>query len=348
MNYKKFHTREILLFFLLSIALVFFFVLDLFSGSVSISLNEVFQYLTGSTANLSASKTLILSEYRIPKAITAILAGVALSVSGLQMQAVFRNPLAGPFVLGVSAGASLGVSILFMGFSIPFIQEIPALENLSTVLAASIGAAMVLLLILFISFRVKDIMTVLILGIMISSMINAVINILQYFSDASLVKSFFIWSMGSLSHISRDDLPVLSTVILITFGFSILLSKPLNGLMQGESFARTVGINVRNIHFYVFLSTSLLAGTITAFCGPIGFIGIVIPHIARFLFKNSDHRILYPASFLLGSITLLISDILSQLPGSDKVLPINSITALIGIPIIIWIVFSKQQLTRLN
>lgn len=311
--------------------------LDIRLGSVSITFKEMLGHLTGSS-RLSDQQLLILTKFRLPRLSTALLAGAALPVCGLQMQTLFRNPLAGPYVLGISSGASFGAALVVLGTGATGI-----VSTWSLALAAWIGAGTVMLLLLFVSFRIKDVMTILILGIMFSSGLAAIISIMQYFSQAAALKSFVIWSMGSLGNVTGTQLLIMAWAILplllLTFGYT----KTLNGLMLGEEYAMTLGIRLRRTRILIFAVTSILAGTVTAFCGPIGFIGIAVPHMARFLFKRSDHRILLPATILTGMLVMVFSDIVSQLPGTDRILPINAVTSLIGIPIVIWLVIMNRK-----
>jgi len=324
------------------------FLADLLIGSSLIPLKEVLRILAGQEPENDVWQAIVL-QFRLPKALTAVAVGMALAVSGLQMQTVFRNPLAGPYVLGISAGASLGVAILVMGVSsfLSF-QTLMNLGNWLIVGAAWLGSALILVLILAVSLRVRDIMTLLILGIMFGSGASAIVSILQYFSSETLLKAFIVWTMGSLGGVSMQQLGILLPVVGVGLLMSLLSVKLLNVFMVGENYARSMGMNIRTTRILLFTSTSLLAGTVTAFCGPIGFIGIVIPHIGRMLFRTANHMVLLPGSMLLGAILLLISDIISQLPGTDSTLPINSITALIGIPIIIWLIIKNRRLNLMN
>lgn len=261
------------------------------------------------------------------------------------MQTVFRNPLAGPYVLGISSGASLGVALVVLGFSGYFASDIFFISgNWLLVLAAWLGSGMVLLVILLVSFRVRDIMTLLILGIMFASGISAIISILQYFSGESALKAFVIWTMGSVSNVSREQIPVILGGLIPGLILSLLAVKSSNAVQLGEGHAKTLGINIIRYRTIIFISTSLLTGTVTAFCGPIGFIGIAVPHICRMIFQTSRQGILLLSSIFAGASIMLISDIISQLPGSESILPINAITSLLGIPIVIWIIFRKQKL----
>ncbi len=332
----------------LSVLLITLFILDVFIGSVNIPIKEVINAIFNLESGHPEYLTIVL-KFRVPKAITALFAGFALSVSGLQMQTIFRNPLAGPFVLGISAGASLGVAILVMGVSTyTVISQVGFIGNWLIVISAWLGSGLILSLILAISLRVKDIMTILILGIMFGSATSAIVSILQYFSNESMLKAFIVWTMGSLGGVSIEQLKVLIPSVIIGLVITFLSIKLLNAMLVGENYAKSMGLNVRLSRFLIFFSTSLLAGTITAFCGPIGFIGIAVPHIARIVFKTANHKILLPGSMLLGGIVLVLSDIISQIPGKENTLPINSITALVGIPIVIWVIIKNEKLSRVS
>ena len=326
-------------FIFLVVLLLLLFITDILTGSTNISLDNFIDVLIfGEKDSIFHS---VIYDFRIPKALTAVLAGTALSVSGLQMQAIFRNPLAGPYVFGISSGASLGVALVVLGLG--GIIHSAFLGNLTVALAACLGAAIVLLAILLVSLRVKNVMTILILGILIGNGISAVVSILQYFSNESMLKSFIIWTMGSLGSVTRFQLNILVPVILSGLMIAFFLSKFLNLLLMGENYAKTMGIKIILVRVLTFLSTSLLAGSITAFCGPIGFIGIAVPHLTRIFFASANHFILLPGTILTGSCLMLVSDIISQTPGFENTLPINSITALFGIPIVIWIILRKQN-----
>jgi iron complex transport system permease protein len=327
---------------------LFLFVLDILTGPVSIPLKETLDILfTGDSSN--PVWQMIVSDFRLPKALTALLAGAALSVSGLQMQTVFRNPLAGPYVLGISSGASLGVALVVLGFSPLFVQgNINPLGVWVQIVAAWIGAAAVMVLIMAVSLRVRDIMTILILGVLFGSAASALVNILQYFSHQSQLKAFMVWSMGNLGNVTKDQLVVLAVTVLAGLLLAVFSGKMLNVLLLGESYAKSMGLNLLFSRTVIFISTSILTGSVTAFCGPIGFVGIAVPHLTRMIFKSADHRLLIPAVILAGGVVMLLSDILSQIPGSDYILPINSVTALIGIPVVIWIVFRNLKISTVN
>jgi len=311
-------------------------------GSANLSFTRVLKLLFSSEQN--STEWLTVQMFRLPRAIAAIIVGVALSVSGLQMQTVFRNPLAGPYVLGISSGASLGVALVVLGFGGFFANEILFVSgNWLLVTAACIGSFAVMLLILLVSFRVRDIITLLILGMMLASGISAVISILQYFSGESALKAFVIWTMGSLSNVSREQIPVILSGVIPGLILSVLVVKSSNAVQLGDNHAKTLGINIIRYRSIVFISTSLLTGTVTAFCGPIGFIGIAVPHICRMIFQTSRQGILLLASIFGGSSLMLISDIVSQLPGSESMLPINAVTSLFGIPVVVWIILRKNK-----
>jgi iron complex transport system permease protein len=330
--------------------LLFFtlFVSDLLFGSVSISLKQSISALlnpSGSDAQIVA----ILFQFRIPKAITAILAGAALSVAGLQMQTVFRNPIAGPDILGVSSGASLGVALFVLSAGWIFNGEplFSASGSWGIVMAAWLGAGSMMLLVVYIASRLHDLMTVLILGILISSAILSIVSVLQYFSSESSLKSFIVWTMGSLGSTTRGQLSVLIPSVLAGLFLAFVSAKFLDAFLLGEKYARSMGMNLRLAYVLTFASTSVLAGSVTAFCGPIGFVGIIVPHLTRRLFHSSLHRKLIPATILLGAAVMLAGDLISQLPGQETSLPINSVTALLGIPVVVWIIFKNKKMGSL-
>lgn len=283
----------------------------------------------------------ILFDFRFPKAIVALLAGAALSASGLLMQTVFRNPLAGPYVLGVSSGASLGVAIFLLG--LPMLGSAGLARDLGVAASAWIGAAAILLLVMAVSARIKDIMAVLILGMMFGSAASAFVDVLQYFSNDAALKGFVIWSMGSLGGLSHGQLLIMVACVAAGLLLAALSVKPLNLLLLGEGYARSMGVSIRQVRGVIFLATSLLAGSVTAFCGPIGFVGIAVPHVARMVFRRADHRILLPAAVLVGADMMLFCDLISQLPGTDLVLPVNTITALLGIPVVVMVVVNSKR-----
>jgi iron complex transport system permease protein len=329
-----------LLFFGLGAALIVLVLLDLLLGSVSISFHNFFAFVMGEKVEDPVARQILLN-FRLPKTIAAVIAGSALAVSGLQMQTIFRNPLAGPYVLGISSGASLGVALVVLGlsaFSLPL-----WISQLGIIAAALIGSMLVLMLILALSVRIKDIMTILIIGMMFGSAASSVVSILQYFSNESMLRSFVIWTMGSLGSVTGIQLWYFALIAIIGLILALILVRPLNVIYLGENYARNLGMKVGQVRLLVFISTSLLAGATTAFCGPIGFIGIAVPHIVRLIFKTSNHIILLPATIIMGAIMLLICDIISQLPGMSFTLPINSIAALMGIPVVIYVVIKNKR-----
>jgi len=334
-------SNNVLLFGGLLVLALLLFMADLFIGSVAIRPSDVLRAIfTGAEAHVET----IVFKFRLPKAITAATVGITLSLSGLQMQTLFRNPMAGPYVLGISSGASLGVAFIILGFSANISPDtIKGMGNWSLVAAAWVGAGSVMILMMYLSSRLKDILTVLIIGIMLAGGISAIVSIMQYFSHETMLKAYIIWTMGSLGNLTSSQLNVL---LLSAAGGTILCLasvKMLNALLLGENYAVSIGLNLRLARIIVLAGTSFLAGTVTAFCGPIGFIGIAVPHITRLIFRTSDHRVLIPGIFLTGSSVMLASDIISQLPGSDNVLPVNSVTALVGIPVVIWVLLGNRK-----
>ncbi len=319
--------------------------MDIFFGSVSIKASDVLKaILSGGGGNMET----IIMKFRVPKAVTAMIVGIALSLSGLQMQTIFRNPMAGPYVLGISSGASLGVAFIILGFSANISSFNPdGFGNWILVASSWAGAGLVMLLVLLITSRVKNIMTILILGIMLASGISAIVTIMQYFSNETMLKAYVIWTMGSLGNLTSSQLNVMLISVSVGVILSLLSVKKLDALLLGENYASSIGLNVKYARYIIFGCTSILAGSVTAFCGPIGFIGIAVPHIARILFKTSNHSVLIPGTILTGAAVMLASDIISQLPGSEKVLPVNAVTSLIGIPVVIWVIMRNRKFSDL-
>jgi iron complex transport system permease protein len=359
--------RTKLNFVVTAIALIVLFALDLWTGSVRLSFGEVWRALTGGLNGLSGgfgngiggeitggatgnptgnatdsatdAATFIVRNFRLPKALTAVLAGAALGASGLQMQTLFRNPLAGPYVLGVSSGASLGVAIFLLGT--PTIAS-GALLNVGMAGAAWIGAGLIFVLIAAVSHRIRDIMAILIIGMMLGSVAGAATQVLQYFGTEGALKSFVVWTMGSLGGVTLRQLAIMAPMVLAALANSAAAIKPLDAMLLGENYARTMGIDTGRVRTMVFINTTLLAGTVTAFCGPIGFLGLAVPHIARMVSGAAGHRILMPLSMLMGATVMLLCDILSSVVGANP-LPINTITALVGIPVIILVVVRNRK-----
>lgn len=330
--------RQRILFLLFGVLAAVLFVVDLSVGAVPIPIREVLAALTGSGNDPVTAK--IVVNIRLLKAVVALLAGAALAVSGLQMQTLFRNPLAGPYVLGISSGASLGVAIFLLGAPLLGLTGHPLISTLGIAGAAWIGSALILMLIAAVSRRIKDIMVILILGMMFSSGVGAVVQILQYLSNEAALKSFVVWTMGSLGDVTIPQLTLLVPAVAVGTGLTFAVLKPLNLLLLGERYARTMGLNVGRTRTLIFLATTLLSGTVTAFCGPIGFVGLAVPHLARMLFASADHRVLMPASMLLGAAMLLVCDLCSK----QLALPVNTLTALMGIPIVVWVVVRNKNI----
>jgi iron complex transport system permease protein len=323
--------RNTILFTLLTALCAVLFVVDIAVGSVAIPFAEVVKSLCGGGNDEIRS---IVVDIRLVRAVVALLAGMALSVSGLQMQVLFRNPLAGPYVLGVSAGASFGVALFVLGAPLLGFTLSPALQSIGTAGAAWIGSAVVLVAVVALSRRIKDIMVMLILGIMLSSGVGALVEIMQYLSSEASLKSYIVWTMGSLGDVTSTQLALLAPIVMVGLAMAVATIKPMNMLLAGERYAASMGLKIERTRTVVLTATTLLAGTITAFCGPIGFVGIAVPHIARILFRSADHRVLLPATILSGVVMMLVGDIVAKYFA----LPINTVTALMGIPIVIYIV----------
>lgn len=337
----KSYTKQFLLLSVLLIVVVF---VNISLGSVSIPFTDIFSILIGDTS-IKDSWEIIILNFRVPKAITAILVGSGLSISGLLMQTLFRNPLAGPFVLGISSGASLGVAILILGAGVfggifgEFVSS-----NWTLAIAATLGASLVLFAVMLAANKVRNTMSILIIGLMFGSLSAAFISVLSYFSEASKIQQYIFWGFGSLGNLSWEEL----FVFAIVFGIGIIgvlsVIKPLNGFLLGENYAKSLGINIKKSRNIILLITSVLTGVITAFAGPIAFIGLAIPHITKLVFRTSNHKILIPAVAIIGAIVLLVCDSIAQLPTSEFTLPINAITSLFGAPIVIWLLIRKKKM----
>ncbi|WP_188466834.1 FecCD family ABC transporter permease [Bizionia arctica] len=326
-------------FLVLILVLIICFFANISLGSVSIPFKTIFESLIGTTDNY------IIQNYRLPKAFTAILVGSGLGISGLLMQTLFRNPLAGPFVLGITSGASLGVALVILGSGIfGGIFATLLISKWSIVIAASLGSFLVLLAVLIVSSRVRDTMAILIIGLMFGSITSAVVSVLSYFSSAEQLQQYIFWGFGSLGNLSWSELGVFFIIYCIGIILSIISIKGLNTLLLGENYAKSLGLNIKQSRLLIIIATSFLAGTITAFAGPIAFIGLAIPHLTRQIFNTSNHKILLPAVFLFGAIVMLICDSIAQLPTSDYTLPINAITSLIGAPVVIWLLVRKRKM----
>lgn len=333
-----------MLFIFLTIGMIFLFVINISLGSVSIPVKDVFRSLTGGTTSKETWEYIIIN-YRLPKATAAILVGMGLSISGLLMQTLFRNPLAGPYVLGLSSGASLGVATVILGAALlpPFLATL-LLSSYGIILASSLGSFTVLLAVLAVSHRLRDTMAILIVGLMFGSLTSAIVGTLTYFSTAEQLQKFTFWSLGNLGNLSWTSISLLSICVAIGLLLSLFSIKPLNSLLLGENYAKSLGLNYKKSRLIIIFATSILAGSITAFAGPIAFIGLAVPHIAKLVFQTSNHTILFWSTILFGAIIMLICDSISQLPGSNFTLPINAVTSIFGAPIVIWLLISKRKM----
>ena len=329
------------------------FMLSLAVGSVRIPLDEIVAVLLGGDASKPAWATIVL-KFRLPKALTAMLAGAALSVSGLQMQTLFRNPLAGPFVLGISSGASLGVALTVLlagvavglGGSTTLLAGISLAGDTSLALSAIVGSGLVLLLVMSVARKVQSGMTLLILGLMFGYTTSALVSVLIYFSVVERIQAYISWTFGSFGGVTWRQLQVMAPAILLGLAGGHLLMKPLNALLLGETYALSLGLNVRRVRLGIIGSSAVLAGVVTAFCGPIGFLGIAVPHLCRSLLHTSDHRLLLPAVTFMGATLALGADIIAGLPGSQLTLPLNAVTALLGAPVVIWVILRQRNLRQ--
>ena len=331
-------------FSLLTVVLILCFVLNISLGSVTISFTETFNTLIGGNLE-NSTHNYIIWDYRIPKAFTAILAGSGLALSGLLMQTLFRNPLAGPFVLGISSGASLGAALLIMGSSFfSGIMVFGLVNDISLAVASSIGSFLVLLAVIAVAAKVKDTMALLIIGLMFGSITAAIVSVLSYFTNVEKLQQFMYWSLGSLGNLSWPQLSVLLGIIVTGILLSIVSIKALNAFLLGENYARSLGINLKKSRFLIIIATGLLAGSVTAFSGPIAFVGLAVPHVTRQIFSTTDHRILMPAVLVCGAILMLLCDTVAQLPNSANVLPINAITSILGAPVVVWLLVKKRRM----
>lgn len=330
--------------FLLFIVLLVGIILSLSLGSVSIPFQDILKSLFGLSIENSTWDYIIVN-YRLPKTITAILIGSGLAVSGLLMQTLFRNPLAGPYVLGLSSGASLGVAFLIMGAGLfsGILGEF-IFSKWAIILAASGGSLVVMLAVLSTAQRVKDTMTLLIIGLMVASLTSAIVSVLAYFSSSNELQLYIFWSFGSLGNLSWQEVGILSICWFIGLSFAIFCLKNLNALLLGENYAKSMGVQLKKNRILIIVSTSILAGSATAFAGPIAFVGLAVPHLVRQLVPTNDHRILLPSIILGGAILMLFCDIIAQLPGSESTLPINAVTSIFGAPVVIWLLLRKRKL----
>ncbi|WP_300020895.1 iron ABC transporter permease [uncultured Maribacter sp.] len=330
-------------FIALLVVLLLCFIINICLGSVNISFFKTFKALF-ETATEDASYYIIW-EYRLPKAMTTIMVGGGLSLSGLLMQTLFRNPLAGPYVLGISSGASLGAALLIMGtslFSGAF--TLSTFNDITLAIASSLGSFLVLSLVLVVAAKVKDTMALLIIGLMFGSITAAIVSVLSYFSKAEKLQQYIFWSFGSLGNLSWVQLLIVAICTIVGVFLSIISIKPLNAFLLGENYAKSLGIGLQKSRYLIIVATGLLAGSITAFAGPIAFIGLAVPHITKQLFHTTDHKVQIPAVLCCGAILMLICDTIAQLPGSVSVLPINAITSIFGAPVVIWLLLRKRKM----
>lgn len=324
--------------------MVALFLINISLGSVSIPVKEVFNSLTGGVSSKETWEYIIIN-YRLPKAIAAILTGMGLAISGLLMQTLFRNPLAGPYVLGLSSGASLGVAMVILGSAfLPVFLSTFLLSSYGIVIASSLGSFLVLLAVLAVSQQLRDTMAILIVGLMFGSLTSAIVGTLTYFSTAEQLQKFTFWSMGNLGNLSWTSISILSICVSIGLLLSLFSIKPLNALLLGENYAKSLGLNYNKARLIIIFATSILAGSITAFVGPIAFVGLAVPHIAKLVFQTSNHTVLFWSTLLFGASIMLICDSISQLPGSDITLPINAVTSIFGAPIVIWLLIRKRKM----
>lgn len=329
---------------LLLLTLAIAFSLNISLGSVSIPFSDTLNSILGGEIN-NTSWEYIIWNYRIPKAFTAILVGSSLALSGLLMQTLFRNPLAGPFVLGISSGASLGAALLIMGTSLlSGVVSFEVVNDISLAIAASTGSFLVLLAVMLVASKVKDTMALLIIGLMFGSITAAIVSVLSFFSSAENLQQYVYWSFGSVGNLSWYQLLLLTSIILIGIILSILSIKALNSFLLGENYAQSLGVNLKKSKYLIIIATGLLAGSVTAFAGPIAFIGLAVPHLTRQIFDTTNHKILIPAVLIYGAILMLLCDTIAQLPNSANVLPINAITSIIGAPVVIWLLVRKRKM----
>jgi len=336
----------LLLVLLMGLGVVFMLVLAL--GSVDIPLEQIVTILLGGEAD-KTSWTNIILKFRLPKALTAMFAGMALGVSGLLMQTFFRNPLAGPFVLGISSGASLGVALVVLTTGTvggTLIAGLGVSGDLMLAFSAGAGASLTMMLVLLVSARVRSSMTLLILGLMFGYLVSALVSLLLYFAVPERIQAYVNWTFGSFSGVTWEQMPILVVIVLVGLVLAGMLTKSLNALLLGENYARSLGLDMTWVRIGIVTATALLAGVVTAFCGPIGFIGIAVPHLCRSLLNTSDHRLLVPGTILMGAIVALVASLIAEVPGQNLVLPLNAVTALMGAPIVIGVILRQRNLGK--
>ncbi len=339
----KRYTVLVLIF--ITVSIVFFFFLNLVLGSVHIPLRAVWNIVCGSVEEPVVWQNIVWKS-RIPQSLTALVAGAGLSVSGLQMQTVFRNPLAGPSVLGISSGASLGVaSVILLSGSIGGValSKLGYIGEIALTIAATAGALSVMTLIVFVSQKVKGSVTLLIIGVMIGYVANAIIGVFKYFSVEEDIRAYVIWGLGSFARVSGNQMTLFICIMAVLLPLSFLLIKTLNLLLLGDGYAKNLGLNIKWARLYVISCSGILTAIVTAYCGPVIFLGLAVPHLCRGLLRTSDHRVLMPAAVLTGSSLALLCNLIARMPGFEGALPVNSITALIGAPIVVYVLFSKRK-----
>ncbi|RRD62356.1 iron ABC transporter permease [Tannerella forsythia] len=339
----KRYTALVLIF--ITVSIIFFFFLNLVLGSVHIPLRAVWNIICGSSDEPVVWQNIVWKS-RIPQSLTALVAGAGLSVSGLQMQTVFRNPLAGPSVLGISSGASLGVaSVILLSGSIGGValSKLGYIGEIALTIAATAGALSVMTLIVFVSQKVKGSVTLLIIGVMIGYVANAIIGVFKYFSVEEDIRAYVIWGLGSFARVSGNQMTLFICIMAVLLPLSFLLIKTLNLLLLGDGYAKNLGLNIKRARLYVISCSGILTAIVTAYCGPVIFLGLAVPHLCRGLLRTSDHRVLMPAAVLTGSSLALLCNLIARMPGFEGALPVNSITALIGAPIVVYVLFSKRK-----
>ena len=342
-------TNALFFYLFLGVTLVLLFMGGLAYGAVSIPLSQVFDILLGEGSDKVAWQNIVIQS-RLPQSITALLAGSALATTGLLLQTLFRNPLAGPSILGISDGANLGVAaiMLYFGGSLGELVDWPISGYVAVIMAAFVGACVILGLIIYFSAKVKNNVMLLIIGIMIGYLASSVISILNYYSSTDRVHAFVMWGLGNFSGVSLEQLPFFSVCTLVGLFLAILLIKPLNALLLGEMYAANLGIHVKRVRVLILLCTGLLTATATAFCGPISFIGLAVPHIARLMLGSSNHKMLVPMTMLTGACVALFCNLLMVVPGSNAILPLNAVTPMLGAPVIIYVIVNRKNIQYFN
>ena len=331
---------------LLALSIVVLFLLNLFLGSVTIPFESIWNILWGMDEGESVIWQNIIWKSRVPQALTAMVAGAGLAISGLQMQTVFRNPLAGPSVLGISSGASLGVAfVVLLSGSLGGIalSRLGFMGEIALTLAAIIGALFIMALIVYVSQKVQGNVTLLIIGVMIGYVANAVIGVLKFFSVEEDIRAYVIWGLGSFARVSGNQIMVFVSIMAILLPLSFLLIKTLNLLLLGDAYARNLGLNIKRARLQVITCSGVLVAIVTAYCGPITFLGLAVPHLCRGIFRSSDHRVLMPASLLAGAALALLCNLIARMPGFEGALPVNSVTALVGAPVVVSVLFKKRR-----